>query len=110
MNHQQAAEIIKQHNIPRSTVARLSKMRLPDLSGWLNGRTNLVQETIDRIVQVVADIAKVVQVKPMKVNLKDCANVAKLIVAVNDGEMQLSLFDQPAEPAPDFQSLRVRPA
>ena len=105
MNYQQASEIIKNHDIPRSTVARLSKMHLSDLSGWLNGRTDLAQEKIDRIAQVIADIAKVVQVMPMKVDLTDCDNVAKLVVAVNDAEMQAELFSDLGT-----ENLRIRPA
>jgi DNA-directed RNA polymerase specialized sigma24 family protein len=112
MQHQQASEIIKQHHIPRSTVARLSGMYLSDLSGWLNGRTDLAQDKIERVTQTITDIAKVVQVMPMKIDLADCDNVRKLIVAVVDAELQISLFDETTDAAPntemDLNALRLR--
>jgi len=96
MQFQQAAEIIKQHDIPRSTVARLSGMYLSDLSGWLNGRTDLSQDKIERISIVVADISKLVEgmaTVEIKIDLTDCDNVRRLVQRMNDigSQMDLSL-------------------
>ncbi len=96
MDHHEATEIIKKHNIPRSTVARLSRMYLSDLSGWLNGRTDISQDKIERITQVIADIAKVIESFPMKVDLRDPENVRKMIVMVNDAWLQMALFNEDA--------------
>lgn len=94
MQYQQAAEIIKQHNIPRSTVARLSGLYLSDLSGWLNGRTDLSQDKIERVSIAVADIARMVEAMKtlsIGVDLTDCENVRLLVQKINDAEMQMDL-------------------
>jgi hypothetical protein len=99
MNHKQAAEIIKQYDIPRTTVARICRMHLPDLSGYLNGRLDLPQEKVERIAQTVADIVRVIEAIPHKVDLRDPVNVQKLIAAVNDAGAQRDLFPLPASSA-----------
>ena len=101
---------IRRHAIPRSTVAKLSGLWLTDLSAWLNGKRDIPADRVPRVQQTVDDIVKVITVLPF-VDLRDPNKVQKMIVAVNDAEMQVSLFDQPAEPAaPDLEALRVRPA
>jgi len=98
MQYQQASEIIKNHDIPRSTVARLSGMYLSDLSGWLNGRTDLAQDKIERISIVVADVAKMIQAMAtlsIKVDLSDVENVRLLVQKINDAEMQMDLLSGP---------------
>jgi hypothetical protein len=107
MQHQQAAEIIKQHDIPRSTVARLSGLYLSDLSGWLNGRTDLAQDKIERVSIVVVDISKMIDAMAtvdIKVDLSDVDNARRLIQKMNDYEAQMIL------PLPDAQEpLRMKP-
>jgi hypothetical protein len=103
-------EMIRKHAIPRSTVAKLSGLWLTDLSAWLNGRQDLAADRVARVQQTVVDIVKLIEAMPMRVDLRDPANVAKLIVAVNDAQMQVEMFAQPAEPAPDLETLRLRPA
>ena len=87
MQYQEAAEKIKRHDIPRSTVARLSGLYLSDLSGWLNGRTDLAQDKIERVSIVVEDISKLVEgmaTVEIKVDLTDCDNVRRLVQRMND--------------------------
>src|SRR6266849_8879750 len=57
-------EMIRQHGIPRSTVARLSGLWLTDLSAWLNGRQDLAADRVARVMETVADIAKVIESFP----------------------------------------------
>ena len=105
MQYQEAAEVIKRHDIPRSTVARLSGVYLSDLSGWLNGRTDLAQDKIERVSIVVADVAKMIQAMGtlnIKVDLSDVENVRLLVQKINDAEMQMDL------PLPDVP-LRMKP-
>lgn len=97
MDYRPAAELIKQYDIPRTTVARLSRMHLSDLSGWLNGRADISQDKIERVTQVVDDIVRVIKAVPYKVDLRDPTNVQKLIVAVNDNEAQIDMFPVTAE-------------
>jgi hypothetical protein len=99
MDYKSAAEIIKQYDIPRTTVARICRMHLPDLSGYLNGRLDLPQEKVERIAQTVADIVRVIEAIRHKVDLRDPVNVQKLIVAVNDAGAQRDLFPLPASSA-----------
>jgi hypothetical protein len=89
-------EMIRQHGIPRSTVARLSGLWLTDLSAWLNGRQDLAADRVARVMETVADIAKVIESFPMKVDLRDPENVRKMIVMVNDAWLQMALFNEEA--------------
>ncbi len=102
MDHKQAAEIIKAFDIPRSTVARLARMHLSDVSSWLNGNLDFSQEKIERISQVVADIANVVQTlvaNGIKPDLRDVDNVKHLIGVANDTALQMDLaLDGQPEP------------
>ncbi len=91
MLYDQIAKTIQKHAIPRSTVSKLSGMWPTDLSAYLNGRENLSPEREQRVAQIVSDIVKVIETMPMKVDLRDPENVRRLIVAVNDAEMQLDL-------------------
>jgi hypothetical protein len=79
--------IIKDRDIPRSTVARLANLHAMEVGAWLP----FSQEKIERISQVVADIEEVVRTLPMKADLRDCENAKRLIVAVNDAERQMNL-------------------
>jgi RNA polymerase sigma factor (sigma-70 family) len=102
MDRKQAKELIQKHDIPRSTVANLSGVWLSDLSGWLNSRSELSEDKIERIAQVISDIVKAVEVMPLKINLSDVENVRKLIVAVTDAERQMDLF-APLDLPGDFE-------
>ena len=94
MDHKQAAATIKEFDIPRTTIARLAKMHLPDLSGWLNGNLDISQDKTERISQTVADVVMVVEqltAHGIKPDLRDLDNVKHLICVANDREMQLEL-------------------
>src|SRR2546430_2226585 len=86
MDHKQATKILKEFDVPRTTIARLARMHTSDVSSWLNGNLDFSQEKIERISQVVADVAKMVQVMgalpgvPVKPDLTDCENVKRLIL------------------------------
>jgi hypothetical protein len=97
--YDQVAKTIQQYAIPRSTVAKLCELWLTDVSAYLNGREDLTPEREQRVAQTVSDIVKVIEVMPCKVDLRDPENVRRLIVAVNDAEMQLELTldTQPAQ-------------
>ncbi len=92
MDYKQAAAILKELDIPRTTVARLANLHATEVSAWLGGKLTFSQEKIERISQVVVGIEKVVRTLPMKVDLRDPENVKRLIIAVNDAELQLNLF------------------
>ena len=101
MNHKQAAEIIKEFNIPRSIVARLSGLHLPDLSAWLNGKQDISDDKRERVSQWVADVAKMIQAMAtlsIKVDLSDVENVRLLVQKINDAEMQMDLALDVQEP------------
>lgn len=105
MDYKQAAAIVKELDIPRTTVARLANMHATEVSAWLGGKLTFSQEKIERISQVVADIEKVVRTLPMRVDFRDPENVKRLIVAVNDAEAQLNL---PLSEAPPLHFLDLR--
>jgi len=109
MDHEELKKLIEKHAIPKGTVARIADVWPTDLSAWLNGRQNLSTKKTERIATAVADIIRVIEAMPMKVDLTDPKNVQRLITAVNDARMQIHLFDAEDEPAPDLQALRVRP-
>jgi hypothetical protein len=102
---QQVSDVLKSIDCPRSTVARLSHVHLSDLSGWLNNRSDISQDKIDRIVEVTADIATLVQgIKQMStwrvpIDLSDVEGMKQLIIDMHDARDQLPLF--PAEPEED---------
>ena len=103
-------ETIRQHAIPRSTVAKLSGLWLTDLSAWLNGKRDLPPDRITRVQETVGDILNVLAVLPYA-DLRDPEKVRKMIVAVNDALLQYRLFDEPAiemEPAPPLDNLTIR--
>ena len=102
-------EMIRQHGIPRSTVARLSGLWLTDLSAWLNGRQDLAADRVARVTETVVDIVKVIEAMPMRIDLRDPANVLKLIRAVNDGRMQISLFEDSAIAKVDAEDVVQEP-
>lgn len=57
----------------------------------------------------MTDIEKIVTVMPMKVDLRDPENVRKLIVAVNDAEMQMDLLaDVPPLELPDLRTTPMK--
>ena len=94
MDHKQAAEIIKEFNIPRSIVARLSGLHLPDLSAWLNGKQDISDDKRERVSQWVADVAKMIGAMAtlsIKVDLGDVENVRHLVQKINDAEAQMDL-------------------
>ena len=98
MDHKQAAETLKQYEIPRSVVARLAGLHLPDLSAWLGGKIDISEEKRERVSQWVADVAKMIQAMAtlsIKVDLSDVENVRHLVQKVNDAEVQMDL---PIEP------------
>src|SRR5260370_12296783 len=99
MLYDQIAKTIQKHAIPRSTVSKLSGMWPTDLSAYLNGREDLSPEREQRVAQIVSDIVKVIETMPMKVDLRDPENVRRLIVAVNDADIQFDLpFKEQPEP------------
>src|SRR6266404_2842655 len=103
-------ETIRQYAIPRSTIAKLSGLWLTDLSAWFNGKRDTPADRVTRVQETVSDIVNVIMVFPYA-DLRDPEKVRKMIVAVNDAILQDGLFDEAAEPAelaPDVQSLRVR--
>lgn len=105
---QQAAAIIKECNIQRSTIARIAGLHLSDLCSYLNGNLDFNEEKIKRVSLAVADTAKMVEVMGrvgIKPDLADIDNVKRLIVAVNDAEAQLNLF-----PDLPLDDLRTREA
>jgi hypothetical protein len=109
---QSVRETIRQHAIPRSTVAKLSGLWLTDLSAWLNGKRDMPPDRIARVQEAVTDILNVLAVFPYA-DLRDPEKVRKMNVAVNDAILQHPLFDEPApettEPTqPDLDSLRMR--
>ncbi|SRR6266404_2486200 len=99
-------EMIRQHAIPRSTVAKLSGLWLTDLSAWLNGKRDIPADRIARVQETVEDIVKVIMVLPFA-DLRDPEKVRKMIVVVNDALLQHGLFDD-ADAEPDFTTLRIR--
>src|SRR6266480_830832 len=90
MFHEQIAATIQEYAIPRGTVAKLAGLWPTDLSGCLNRGQSLNPEREQRVAQIVSDIVKVIEKMPCKVDLRDPENVRRLIVAVNDAEMQLN--------------------
>src|SRR5258706_15828377 len=88
-------ETIRQHAIPRSTIAKLSGLWLTDLSAWLNGKRDIAPDRIARVQEAVTDILNVLAVFPYA-DLRDPDKVRKMIVAVNDAILQHGLFDEPA--------------
>jgi plasmid maintenance system antidote protein VapI len=101
MDYKQAAEIIKEFNIPRSIVARLAGLHLPDLSAWLNGKQDISDDKRERVSQWVADVAKMVQAMAtlsIKVDLNDVENVRHLVQKINDAEMQMGQEPSPRKP------------
>ncbi len=74
------------------------------MSGWLNGRTDLSQDKIERVSTVVADVAKMIQAMgtlSIKVDLSDVENVRLLVRKINDAEMQMDLaLDSPLRMKP----------
>jgi len=94
MDHKQVAEVLKALDIPRTTIARIAKMHTSDVSSWLNGNLDFSQEKVERISQVVTDIAKVVKTLTahgIKPDLRDLDNVKHLICVANDRETQLAI-------------------
>src|SRR5882762_9578409 len=89
-------ETIRQHAIPRSTVAKLAGLWLTDLSAWLNGKRDIPADRITRVQETVSDIVNVLTVFPYA-DLRDPEKVRKMIVAVNDAILQHGLFDEPTE-------------
>src|SRR6266851_5107531 len=87
---------IRTLGVPRSTVAKLAGLHLCDVTGYLNGRLDLNEQKRSRVAEVVADIAKVIESFPMKVDLRDPENVRKMIVMVNDARLQMALFNEDA--------------
>src|SRR5260370_33764555 len=85
---------IAQYSIPRGTIARLAGMHLPDLSGWLNGRTELNPIKIERVREVVSAIVEILQAtgepgQPnLRFDLRDPDNVRRLIVEARKFKMQ----------------------
>ena len=98
-------ETIRQHAIPRSTIAKLSGLWLTDLSAWLNGKRDLPPDRITRVQETVGDILNVLAVFPYA-DLRDPEKVRKMIVAVNDALLQYRLFDEPTSPS--VETLRIR--
>jgi len=94
MDYKRAAETLKQYEIPRSVIARLAGLHLPDLSAWLGGKIDISEDKRERVSQWVADVAKMIQAMAtlsIKVDLGDVENVRQLVRRVNDSEMQLNL-------------------
>lgn len=96
MDHKKISEILKRIDCPRSTVARLSGVYLSDLSGWLNNRSDLSADKVERISVVVERLEKVVttfgQLNPsVKVDLADCDNAARLVAHVDSKVDELPL-------------------
>ena len=65
---------------------------MTDLSAYLNRGEGLNPEKEQRVAQVVADIVKVIQTIPCKIDLCNPENVRRLTQAVNDAEAQMELF------------------
>ena len=94
MDYKQAAEIIKEFNIPRGVIARLADLHLPDLSAWLGGKVDISEAKRQRLSVWVADVAKMIRTMAtwsIKVDLKDVENVRHLVQRVNDAELQIAL-------------------
>jgi hypothetical protein len=94
MDYKHAAEIIKEFSIPRSVIARLAELHLPDLSAWLGGKIDISEAKRQRVSVWVADVAKMIRTMAtwsIKVDLKDVENVRHLVQRVNDAELQMAL-------------------
>jgi hypothetical protein len=82
MTKDQIRDAIRQHGIPRATVARLCGMYSPDLSGWLNNRIDLNPLKIERIKEVVAATVEIIEAgreSGIEFNLRDPENVRRLL-------------------------------
>jgi hypothetical protein len=90
---------IRDLGIPRSTVSKLCKMHLPDLSAWLNNREEMNPVKIQRISDVVESIERAISLYPVKFDLRDPENVAVLLLAVKEAEARIA--------AEDFEGLRA---
>jgi hypothetical protein len=92
-------DTIAQHSIPRGTIARLAGLHLPDLSGWLNGRTELNPIKIERVREVVSAIVEILQApgepgQPnLKFDLRDPDNVRRLIFEASKFKMQAAVLE-----------------
>jgi len=98
-------DTIAQYSIPRGTIARLAAMHLPDLSGWLNGRTELNPVKIERVRETVASIVEILQATAepgqpnLKFDLRDPDNVRRLIFEVSKFKMQAAVLEAQAAAA-----------
>jgi hypothetical protein len=87
-------DALARYSIPRGTVARLAGLHLPDLSGWLNGRTELNPIKIERVREVVSAIVEILQATAepgqpnLRFDLRDPDNVARLIAEANKFKTQ----------------------
>lgn len=103
---QQVSEALKRIDCPRSTVARLAGVYLSDLSGWLNNRSDISQDKIERIAELTADIAEIVQgIKqspiPVPIDLSDCEGMKQLI------ETMRAMRQTPMDAPLNLQDLRT---
>src|SRR6267154_2099136 len=98
-------DTIAQYSIPRGTIARLAGMHLPDLSCWLNGRTELNPVKIERVRETVASIVEILQATAepgqpnLKFDLRDPDNVRRLIFEVGKFKMQAAVLEAQAAAA-----------
>jgi hypothetical protein len=93
-------DAITRYSIPRGTVARLAGLHLPDLSGWLNSRTELNPIKIERVREVVAAIVEIVQAGReggVDFNLRDPENVRRLISKAARFKSETALQDTEAD-------------
>jgi hypothetical protein len=84
---------LKLLDIPRSTVAKLCGLHLPDVSAWLNDRAKMSETKVLRISDLVEKLEKAISLYRIKFDLRDPANVKKLLWAVEQAEITVSAQD-----------------
>jgi hypothetical protein len=84
---------LKVWDIPRSTVAKLCGIHRSDFSAWLNNRQELSSTKVQRVFEMVEAIKRALSLYNVKFDVRDPANVKKLLWAVEQAEITVSAED-----------------
>ena len=80
-------------DVPRTTVAKLAGLHLPDVSAWLNGGHTVSEAKVARISEIVLNLEKALGLYRIKFDLRDPDNVKKLLSAVKNAETEIECED-----------------